>query len=65
MEVQISALPTKGLWEYAKKKTKFILFTPTKIRIGCAGIHAPDHGLKQNSVGVSYTYTLKNLCMRL
>ena len=34
-----------------KKENKtFILLAPTKIRIGSAGIHAPDHGMKGNLV---------------
>ena len=36
---------------------------PVKTQICCASIHAPDHGMKQNSVGI--IYTLKKLCMRL
>ena len=28
----------------------------TKVRIGCAGIHTPDHRMNRNLVGVSYIY---------
>ena len=38
-----------------KRKQNFILMAPTKAQI-CAGIHAPDHGMKQNLEGVSYMY---------
>ena len=40
-----------------KRKQDFILLAPMKILLtGCASIHTPDHGMKQNLVGVSYIH---------
>ena len=37
-----------------KRKQNFILMVSTKIRISCAGMHKPEHGMKLNSIDLSY-----------
>ena len=44
-------MSNKGQQEYAKNKKKLMVLMKTQI--GCASIHTPDHGMKQNLVGGS------------